>query len=416
MSNRRYPPPYWRYLKARLLNLGKPSFWGTAIFLCAVGLVIQQYLTNPEVSINSNRNTEDTLADTEESSISDEDKAIAADIDNLQSLFADTEPIISPERTTNSQDNQNKTPLPNTTSKPQSVNSPKPNVNSGVVNAQSPIPVEKNIFVSEAENLLRFGATDNNQLLGYKLGNGSSQPTGETANSSLLRPGFVNQNNSSQNLNSNGLLPTGLNQSTNQTQPSIYNNPSTIINSTGVTSYGGVTYSLPTSTQPSQTFSPSRGLNSGLDYTQPSSFNNLNNGQAVPLNTRLNSGTGYIQPSPYNNLNNNQPIAPNTGINSGTGYIQPTTQNIPPNPVNNLNYLQNLPNQNQSTSNFITGTSPIIGPYTVRNPRVNPNTTTNPMIPSNYGNSQIPQSNFPNNNLPQGQNINGIQNNGYSYP
>ncbi|WP_414755422.1 hypothetical protein [Anabaena sp. CCY 9910] len=411
MPNRRYPSPYWRYLRARLLNLGKPSFWGTAIFLCVVGLVLQQYWANPDVSTN-NPATQNPVTNANDPSLSEEDKAIAADIDNLQSLFAETEPIITPTKIAKSQENKNKTPLPNTANKTQTIDSSKANSGANLVNGQLPTSVGKSIFISEAENLLRFGATDNNQLLGYKMGNGSTAPIRETANSSILSPGLVNQINGRQNIDSSTVLPTGMSQSSNQTMSSLNNNPSAIINPTSVTSYGGVTQSFPSSTQPSQGFSPSTGLNAGSNYTQPGAYNNLNNGQSVPLNTRLNSGTGYIQPLPYNNLNNNQPIAPNTGVSSGTGYTQPTL----PNPANNLNYLQNLPNQNQSTSTVLTGTSPIIGPYSVRNPRANVNTTTNSVIPGNYGNSQLPQSNFPNNGLPHGQNINGMQNNGYSYP
>lgn len=410
MSNRRYPSPYWRYLRARLLNLGKPSFWGTAIFLCVVGLVVHQYWSNPEVT--NNPNTANTTAeDSDLTQEEKEEKAIAADIDNLPSLFADTEPIITP-ATTQSQKDQNKTPSTNTTTKSPSINSPKPNSNLGLANQPS-TPIDKNIFVTEAENLLRFGATDNNQLMGYKPVNGISPATGETANPSLLRPGLVNQVNRSENVNSDNLLPTGLTLSPNQT-PSVNSNSSSIINSTGLPTYGGVTQALPTSTQPSQTFSPTTGLNSGLGYTQPNYTNNLTNVQPVPINSRVNYPTGYTQPNYYNNLNNNQPITPNTGFGSGMGYTQPTI----PNPPNNLNYPQNLPNQNQSTSTVVTGTSPIIGPYTVRNPRTNAG--------FNGGNrnsilaqpTQTPQPIFSNNNSYQGQPVNGYPNNpnGSSYP
>jgi hypothetical protein len=407
MSNRRYPSPYWRYLRARLVNLGKPSFWGTAIFLSVVGLVVHQYWTNPEVANNPNIGT----TSVDDSELSEEDKAIAADIDNLPSLFSDTEPFILPANNTQSQKNKDKTPSTNTNNKSSSSDKPKPNSDLGIVNTQSPTSVEKNIFVSEAENLLRFGATNNDQLLGYKPVTVSSPTVGGTANSPLLRPGLVNQVNTSQNSNPNNLLLTGLTSSTNQA-PSITNNNQSLVNSTNVTTYGGVTQALPTSTQPSQTFSPSTGLNSGLGYIQPSYSNNFNNVQPVPINTGVNQVTGYTQPNYYNNLNNTQPLTSNTRINSGVGYVQPPISN----PPNNLNYLQNPPNQTQSTSTVITGTSPIIGPYTVRTPRNNTTTNTTPTFPNNYGYSQTPQTNFPNNNLPQGQNINGIQNNGYSYP
>ncbi|BAT51649.1 hypothetical protein NOS3756_05760 [Nostoc sp. NIES-3756] len=407
MPNHRYPSPYWRYFRARLSNLGKPSFWGTAIFLSVVGLFVHQYWTNPQIA--NNPNIENTNAD--DSELSEEDKAIAADIDNLPSLFADTEPFISPANTTQSQKNKNKTPSTITNNKPSSGDRPKLNSDSGIANFQQPTSVDKNIFVSEAENLLRFGATNNDQLLGYKPGNGSSPTTGEIVNSALLKTGLPNQVNTSQNVNSNNLLPTGVTSSTNQAS-SVNNNSPYITNSTNITTYGGVTQSLPTTIQAPQTFSPSTGLNSGLGYIQPSYTNNLNNVQTVPINTRVSPVTSYTQPSYTNNLNNDQLITPNTRINSGVGYVQP----IIPNPPNNVNYLQNSPNQTQSTSTVITGTSSIIGPYTVRSRRANTTTNTTPVVPNNYGYSQIPQANFPNNNLPQGQNTNGFQNNGYSYP
>ncbi|WP_224085499.1 hypothetical protein [Nostoc sp. MS1] len=404
MSNRRYPSPYWRYLRARLSNLGKPSFWGTAIFLSVVGLVVHQYWTNPQVANNSN-----IVNNTDDSELSEEDKAIAADIDNLPSLLADTEPLILPANTSQSKKNKNQTPLTNPTNKPSSGDQPKLNSDSGIANFQQPTSVEKNVFVSEAENLLRFGATNNDQLLGYKPGNGYPSTTGVTANSSQLNPGLANQINTSQNVNSSNQQPTGLTSSTNQV-PSLSNSNPTITNSTNITTYGGVTQSLPTSTQPPQT-TPNTGLNPGLGYTQPSYTNNFNNVQTVPINTTVSPVTNYTQPNSYNNLNNNQVITPNTRINPGVGYVQP----IIPNPPSNLNYLQNSPNQTQSTSTVITGTSSIIGPYTVRS-RANNTTNTTPVVPNNYGYSQIPQANYPNNNLPQGQNINGLQNNGYSYP
>ncbi|BCL36675.1 hypothetical protein NSMS1_31220 [Nostoc sp. MS1] len=385
-------------------NLGKPSFWGTAIFLSVVGLVVHQYWTNPQVANNSN-----IVNNTDDSELSEEDKAIAADIDNLPSLLADTEPLILPANTSQSKKNKNQTPLTNPTNKPSSGDQPKLNSDSGIANFQQPTSVEKNVFVSEAENLLRFGATNNDQLLGYKPGNGYPSTTGVTANSSQLNPGLANQINTSQNVNSSNQQPTGLTSSTNQV-PSLSNSNPTITNSTNITTYGGVTQSLPTSTQPPQT-TPNTGLNPGLGYTQPSYTNNFNNVQTVPINTTVSPVTNYTQPNSYNNLNNNQVITPNTRINPGVGYVQP----IIPNPPSNLNYLQNSPNQTQSTSTVITGTSSIIGPYTVRS-RANNTTNTTPVVPNNYGYSQIPQANYPNNNLPQGQNINGLQNNGYSYP
>lgn len=88
MPHRHYPPPYLRYLKARLLNLTKPGFWGTAIFLFVIGLVIREYWSNPKV-LTYTENQEITARPSDNSSVSPEDQAIAADIDTLPTLFND---------------------------------------------------------------------------------------------------------------------------------------------------------------------------------------------------------------------------------------------------------------------------------------------------------------------------------------
>ncbi len=86
MSPQNHSPASVRYLKARLWNLARPSFWGTAIFLSVIGLLIRQYWINPNffstVRTENPANTEPL-----EFFLSEEDKAIAADIDNLPVLF-----------------------------------------------------------------------------------------------------------------------------------------------------------------------------------------------------------------------------------------------------------------------------------------------------------------------------------------
>lgn len=89
MPQRHYPPAYLRYLKARLWNLARPSFWGTAIVLSVVGLVIKEYWTNPDFLAKSQTNPVASPQQPVDSSLSAEDKAIAADIDNLPVLYND---------------------------------------------------------------------------------------------------------------------------------------------------------------------------------------------------------------------------------------------------------------------------------------------------------------------------------------
>ncbi|QLE55687.1 hypothetical protein [Nostoc sp. TCL26-01] len=414
MSNRRYPSPYLRYLRARLLNLGRPSFWGTAIFLSVVGLLIQQYWSNPN-GVTSKPNV--TVSDSTDAALSEEDKAIAADIDNLPALFGSPEPVTPPVKT-NSKENQTQTPFLNATSKQPANDSAKLNANSTPDVNSKPTSVDKNIFVSQAEDLLRFSATDtnNSQFLGFKS-------SGSTGGKTSSTPGLVllNQTNSSQNTNPNSFFPTVANQSTTPNLTGL-NTSTSAINAAERTPYGTIIQSLPTSTSTNQTFSPSTGLNSPSGYVQPGTYNNLNNTQVIPANRGFNSGTGYIQPNtpniqpnPYSNFNNGQITQPNTQLNQGTGYVQPSNPNSQPNSFNNLNNSSTLPVQTQPVPTVLTGTSPIIGPYSVRNPRANTVINTTPVVPNN----QVPQATIPDSLYApsrQGQYPNGVQGNGYSYP
>lgn len=402
MPNRHYPPAYLRYLRARLWNLGKPSFWGTAIFLSVVGLGIREYWFNPDTFTSKQKNTV-TTSESSDSSISEEDKAIAADIDNLPALFGDAEqvtlPLTGSKTKGNSQADKNKNYLQDAINKQQSSSNNKPNSGLGTLNDKSQVQ-EKNLFVSQAENLLRFGATDNSQLLGLQSPNYSSEPTEVPGNSSGLKTGLnVSNNSPNSGLSPNsGSLNNPLQTSIDQTTSGLSSTISGQVNSIGQSSYGGVVQNLPTN---------------------------------IPTNTGLNTGTGYIQPTVPNpqpnsyNFNNGQAVPPSTGLNTGTGYIQPTVPSPQPNSYNNFNnsQVQSVPNPVPQTPSVITGTSPIIGPYTIRR-NSNPTATVTPIapiapaLPSSSSNlvwqqpTQLPQSNLP----ASGQNTGGVQNNGYSYP
>ncbi|WP_144052400.1 hypothetical protein [Anabaena sp. PCC 7108] len=90
MPDRNYPPAYLRYFKARLSNLLRPSFWGTGIFLLVMGIVIREYWINPDffTKVQPKEIAAEKTADT---SLSQEDQAIAADIDNVPTLLSDFE-------------------------------------------------------------------------------------------------------------------------------------------------------------------------------------------------------------------------------------------------------------------------------------------------------------------------------------
>ncbi|HIK06480.1 MAG TPA: hypothetical protein IGS40_17475 [Trichormus sp. M33_DOE_039] len=420
MPNRRYPPAYLRYLKARLMNLGRPSFWGTAIFLSVVGLLIHEYWANPDIfgaRNNSGVNSSDPLG----ASLSAEDRAIAADIDNLPLLLNTNEPLILPTPLNNSQDDKNKNSSPDTTSKQKSTDQksqPIPNNFDPLATSQN-----QNIFVSQSENLLRFGATDNKQLLGFTSSNSVTESTAAIPSSARTGTGLVNPTNDALNTNSVNNLSTAVNSTNTQNTSSLNGANSSAITPISSDSYGRT---APIMTSPNQTFSPSIGINSPTNYLRSNGYNNFNNPQqSFSPSTRINSPTNYLQPNTinpqpgvYNNLSG-QPVLPGAELNARPGYIQPTTTNIQPGSYTNFNNNQVVPNQVPATTTVITGTSPIIGPYTIRNPRPSAVINTTPLVPSNYGNSiwqqpnQIPQSNFPYTRQTQGQYVNGVPNNGY---
>ncbi|MEA5502711.1 hypothetical protein VB735_06235 [Halotia wernerae UHCC 0503] len=385
MPHRHYPPAYLRYVKARLWNLGKPSFWGTAIFLSVVGLVIREYWSNPDV-FTYKQNNPVNFIQPQDSSLTAEDKAIAADIDNLPALYSDFEDINLPAITNTSQEKfqakKSKSLLQDVISKQESSNSLKSNSDLGIVN-NAAAPQEQNPFVSQTENLLRFGTLENgSQFSGGKSLNASSELTGAAGTSSRLGIGLVTPTDKSENTRSISPLQAPLNQSSNQSLSSFNGTNSTPPNTLGQTSDQGGIQTSPTNSSSSQTFVPT---------------------------TRLNTGTGYILqptiPSPYNNLNSGQPLpnqtfSPTTRLTTGTGYIlQPTI----PSPYNNLNSGQALPSQTQPASgippiNSVTPTN--VTPYSIQTPNSNVVTPATPVLPGNSDNfiwkqpTQLPQSNL----------------------
>jgi hypothetical protein len=310
MSHRPYPPAYLRYLKARLWNLGKPSVWGTALFLSVVGLVIRGYWFNPNVVTSAPKNAVAPL--NTKSSLSAEDKAIAADIDNLPVLFNDAEQAsLSISKSTPQEDSQvknSKNLFEDVISQPSS-NDEKSNSGLGIVNNTSPSP-EKNLFVLQTENILRFGTVDSpSQSLGVKSITPSSQPTQTLETSSKLGMGLVNQTDKNQNINS--ISPP------NQTQ-SNFNSP-TSIKTNSSESDGGVMQNFRPNSSTNQTFSTNTG------YIQPTVANQLpSQVQSIPI-TNI---TPYsIQNSKPNAMGEAPPsaIAPTTpGVSSNFTWQQPT--------------------------------------------------------------------------------------------
>jgi len=320
--SRHYPPASLRYLKARLWNLAKPSFWGTAIFLAVVGMGLYEYWTNPDFfkwqqkSVNSST----TL---EEYSISDDvDKSILADIGNLQVLLNDrakanlasTPPITIPK----TRKGNNKTLLNdlNQISKNSPISKNFPNQTkpqSDVVNSNPRYNLQiENPFLTQAENLLKgnYSQTQNN-LLGINslYGNYLNPQVPATP---ILRVGLYGTTSASANIPTTSPLQAAINKSI---QPHRINsitvdksgnnfsvnhslNQPGINNLSGVTSVTSYNQQLQIKQQPNTSnFSPG--------YTQPGLTNQQRN---QPINNLGNQqfNQAYSQPKPIINLNPTQ--------------------------------------------------------------------------------------------------------------
>ncbi|MEH1937064.1 MAG: hypothetical protein V7L14_25850 [Nostoc sp.] len=376
MPHRHYPPAYLRYLKARLWNLGRPGFWGTAIFLSVVGLVTWAYWSNPDIFVYKQKN-EVTSQKPTDSDLSEENRAIAADIDNLPVLFNDFEQAtLSGTANTpkeNTKEKKSKDLLEDVINTQKSASDPKLNPGLGVKGDTS--PAVENPFVVQTENLLRTGTVNNNnQFLGLKTFNAASEPTGGEQTSSSVGIGFTNQTNKNQNSLSISPLQTALNQSTNQ-KLSSFNGTATQTNALGQVSDSGTTL-MPPINIPSQNSLPKTGLTAGTGYTS--------------------TGTNLPQ-NPYSNLNNGQ-VLPNTGLTTGTGYTS-TGTNLPQNPYNNLNSGQVVPNVAPVTLPVTSLVPTNIAPYSIQSPSQGVVTPTNP-VGGNYGLQQplpqLPQSTYGN--------------------
>ncbi|MDZ7965365.1 MAG: hypothetical protein RM368_10370 [Nostoc sp. DedSLP03] len=410
MPHRHYPPAYLRYLKARLWNLGRPGFWGTAIFLSVVGLATWEYWSNPDIFAYKQKKPV-VLQKSADSSLSEENKAIAADIDNLPALFNDFEQGTSstanaPEQQTEAK--KSKGLLDDVINKQKSANNTKLNPGLGV-NGDT-FPAAKNPFVQQTDNLLRTGTVDSsNPFLGLKTFNTASEPTGADQTSSSLGVGLTNQTNKNQNSLSIDPLQAALNQSTNQKLSSFSSNTATQTNAVGQVSAPGTTLIPPSNSLTSQNSLPNTGLTTGTGNTSTgtnlpqnpyNTYTNLNNGQVVP-NNGLSTGTNLPQ-NPYNtytNLNNGQ-VVPNVAPSNTVPYSSqsPSQSVVPPtNPVGYGNYGLQQPTQIPQTN---------YGNNVLQQPTQVPQ--------SNYGNyglqqpTQIPQTNYGNNVLQQPTQSNSV--------
>ena len=397
MSERHYPPAYLRYLKARLLTLGKPSFWVTAIFLSVIGLVIREYWSNPNM-FSYNQNQEVTSLESDQLSLSPEDRAVTADIDNLPALIQDFEPgnlpVTGSTYSSKSRSNNNeKLDLIGEINQELSANTLVSESGMEMSNSTS-LPAGDNPFISEAKNLLQRGAFNiGNQSSGMNS-SAAAQSTGTAGVSDL--PGIgVNQISNGQNTSSILSSQTPRNQSSIPGLSTLNAQTLNEVNVLGQTSAGGVMQTPHNNGLPSPNFSPSTELNTGTGI-QPTG--------GVPNNFPANS---------FNNVNNIQ-------------------DNFPVNSFNNVNNIQGLPRPVQPTtttspmtSGMETGVQTGMQTNTAPNslPAPNPDNVTpmSPVVADSNGNlmwrspSQQMESNSLDSRQIPGQNTNTVENNNFDF-
>ncbi|OKH31980.1 hypothetical protein NIES2101_41060 [Calothrix sp. HK-06] len=346
MSNRRLSSPYVRYLKARLWNLARPGFWGTAIFLSVIGLTIREFWMRPDM-LASRQSKPVATQPQANSTLTAEDRAIAADIDNLPILAHDSqqteesaldiaEPISQPKK-----GNQN--PLQEALKNQNISNTVKSNSNPAVSTAPAPSFKYDNPFLTQAQNLLQFGNAlrdRNSRSAGLNAANSSNQAQSNEPDS-ILSQGF-NPTNSTQRLVASGSLEAALNSSSltplptqtpfNQiisrsqltTQPSNNNfntAPQAINNSVLPTQFVQPNIT----TQPSTYYSNFNGANPTQipTYTNPSTINSV---QSVTSYSNVNGASTTTQQT-----FNTQPL-PNSTLLPQTSAVTPSTFNTVANP------------------------------------------------------------------------------------
>ncbi len=331
MPHRPYPPAYLRYLQARLSIFRQSAFWGISLFLLSIGIISWEYwLKSDHISQQQNSKVipEQPVIQSD-STMSDEDKSIAADIDNLPVLLNDFQQAALSATLVNSQaidfPQENNNFLEDAIKKNNENNQSK-NINY-MANNITPT-MDKNPFVTQSENLLQLRRNDrvsqfsgNNTLtklpeITTSTTNSGNDPTSNNDSSVLMNP-----------------LETAIKQSSN------YNN--------------GVNTSIPlTNSLPNQVSVPSNSMG----YIQPTITNqqsnlypNINN---VPTSqpggvpnqvSRSSNSMGYIQPTITNQQSNLYPNINSVPTSQPGGVpvlnVSPVSSTIPNNtyPIQSTN-------------------------------------------------------------------------------
>jgi hypothetical protein len=378
MSGSRFGSPRLRYLKARLLIFTRPSFLAALVFLSCLGFVVKEYWTNPDFLKFAQNQQAPSPISSNQSSLSDEDRAIAADIDNLSILDYDKQKANIP-ITTNIIDNkkikqQNEAQLNkilDLAEKNQKTNQIEPNTDPQKTN--TPSTSQQNPFLKQAEDLLKFKVDTGNINGNENNLSPFSSDTQTPQNSFNL--GIDN----SKSANPESALQKAINESDRNKQ--IQENSAK---------------SNSTDRDPQNPSSLDSSTNQKIDPNQTDSLVNTNlfnqplNNQSQPYGNFTNNQfpannfNNYTQPglnnqsqNPYGNFTNNQFPA-----NNFNNYTQPGLNSQSQNPYGNFNNNQ-LPANNYTQPGL---NNQFQNPY-----------SNNTQLPGNYVQPTLPDNNFNNN-------------------
>ncbi|AFY58484.1 hypothetical protein Riv7116_6128 [Rivularia sp. PCC 7116] len=414
MSRSRFASPRLRYLKARLSIFTRPSFLAAVVFLSSLGFVIKEYWTNPNfLKFSQNQQSSSPTLSNSQSSLSDEDRAIAADIDNLSILDYDKQQASIPINTKIDENEkvkqQNQTQLKkiiDLDKKTQKANEIKPSaIKPQTANIQS--ASQENPFLKQAHNLLQFKFDTNkkdsnvNNLSPFSA---NSQTPQNSFSLGITNGNFVNPSLSN---NSESALQKAINQSAKNSQtkekPAEDN-----LNNKETSSQLAQTGEKQTANQrlipkPTNSLVDTRVLNQPFNNQVQNPYANFNNTQ-VPRNNFTQPGFNNQYQNPYTNFNNTQV--------PGNNFAQPGLNNQYQNPYANFNntqvpgntYTQPGLNNQYQTPNL----NPNFNTQVPRNNLAQPN---NPNNFSNNNPQQNPYSNFNRNQIPTNNRFQNPSNN-----
>jgi|GEM_PF-1525181 hypothetical protein len=392
MSLPQYRSPYQKYFQPRVSSSIKPAVWIAGVILPIIGIAIYSHWS--EVATWTFPQPKKVVTKKPYIiKLSDEQRALTADIDNLPVIVNDLNQS-TPLNRDDLHDDQDSMDLPSAQGIVKArmaqtrVNASDVGLNGGISSTSKENNIE-NPFLKAANDSLNYGQTDETNSFLHSASPGNTQYGLLTTPDDEIDRRVPNQNSQSNSRNEVGALATAISQLDNTHQfNSSQSNTSAIASGTNLTNY----YNSP-------------GKDSQLSSTVNSNSNYLNTSQSQSLGLDQNIAGTSQSLGLNNNINNNQ-ILTNQGTRSTLtpNSTTDTTSNVS-NVSNVYSQPSTLSTSNNSSTNY---TSPATGytygnSYRVQQPnfgygsyRSQQSNQGSPSVPNNYGLAplnQLPQSN-----------------------